>query len=335
MVFITSVAILLGLSSSADNLAAQPRKHDLRIAMIAKSQANFVFIAARQGADDAAKLLSRRHGVRITVEWMTPPREDAVVQASRITEAANARFDAILVACSDTATVTPAINSAVAHGTPVMTFDSDAPGSKRFAFYGSDDEDLGRRVAVDLAELLGHRGKIAILAGNPNAPNLKARVEGVRAALAKYKDMSIAEVVNHEETPQEATTAVLKANASLAELAGWAMIGGWPLFRSSLSEALQADLRARGLKVVAVDALPHELHYVERDIVPVLWAQPIYKWGEVGVTTIVDKLLLGKDGPEKMRMEPVRVTKTTLGSWARQLKSWGFAGIPQEYLDLK
>jgi ribose transport system substrate-binding protein len=52
----------------------------------------------------------------------------------------------------------------------------------------------------------------------------------------------------------------------------------------------------------------------------------------VGVETIVDKLLLGKTVPERITMELVRVSRESLGSWSRQLRSWGFTGIPEEYL---
>ena len=33
-------------------------------------------------------------------------------------------------------------------------------------------------------------------------------------------------------------------------------------------------------------------------------------------------------------MEPVRVTKANLGSWARQLARWGFADVPEQYLKM-
>ena len=66
-----------------------------------------------------------------------------------------------------------------------------------------------------------------------------------------------------------------------------------------------------------------------------LLAQPSYLWGDVGVSKIVDKLHLKKDVPEIIPMEPVRVTAENLGSWARQLRQWGFADVPEEYLKLK
>jgi len=139
-------------------------------------------------------------------------------------------------------------------------------------------------------------------------------------------------VVHHVETPADAATAVLKEHAAQPDLAGWAMVGGWPLFRSSQSPALAEELKKLGLKIVAVDALPEQLTYVERGLVPVLWAQPIYLWGKVGVETIVDKVLLGKAVPPRIKMDLVRVSRENLGSWSRQLKSWGFAGVPDEYL---
>jgi len=185
---------------------------------------------------------------------------------------------------------------------------------------------------TELAGLLSGRGKIAVLAGNPRAPNLKARAEAVRRTAARYPGVEIVEVVQHVETPQEAAAAVMKANEKHAGLAGWAMVGGWPLFRSSQTLALMEDLKRRDLKVVAVDALPEQLAYVERGLVPVLWAQPTYLWGKVGVETIVDKLLLDKTVPERINMELVRVSLESLGSWSRQLRSWGFTGIPEEYL---
>jgi len=309
---------------------AAPR--DLKIGVIAKSSSNFVFLPARRGAEDAARALSQKLGARIEVAWLTPDREDAALQAATVRGAASRGLGAILIACSDAGPLTPAINEAVEKGVAVMTFDSDAPDSRRFAFYGADDADVGEKVLNELAGLLSGKGKVAVLAGSPDAPNLKARAEAVRRAAARHPGIEIVEVVHHVETPQAATAAVLKTHAAQPALAGWAMVGGWPLFRSSQSQALAEDLKQRGIKVVAVDALPEQLTYVERDLVPVLWAQPTYLWGKVGVETIVDKVLLGKAVPQRLKMDLVRVSRENLGSWSRQLKSWGFTGIPDEYL---
>jgi ribose transport system substrate-binding protein len=73
---------------------------------------------------------------------------------------------------------------------------------------------------------------------------------------------------------------------------------------------------------------------VDKGLAPVLLAQPTYLWGYVSVQRIVDKVHLQQDVPEIIPMELTRVTKENLGTWARQLRDWGFADVPQEYLAL-
>jgi ribose transport system substrate-binding protein len=99
------------------------------IAMIAKSSTNSVFLAARTGAEAAAKELSASKGIPIEVVWLTPPAEDGQVQAERIRQAVNDGASAILLSASDAGKVTGAINDAVDRGVPVMMFDSDASHS--------------------------------------------------------------------------------------------------------------------------------------------------------------------------------------------------------------
>ena len=184
---------------------------------------------------------------------------------------------------------------------------------------------------AQLAKLLGGKGKIAILAGNQNAPNLQKRVDGVRDEAARHPGIQIVGTYFHVERPEAAAAEVMKVSNQRRDLRGWAMIGGWALF----TKTLLTELDPEKMKIVAVDALPPELAYVEKGLAPVLLAQQPYLWGNVGVTKIVDKVIHRKDVPEIVPMDPVRVTPDTLGSWARQLRQWGFADVPEEYLKLK
>ena len=306
----------------------RPSGSVIKIAMIAKSSTNPVFLSARTGAEAAAKDLSKKYGVDIQIDWRTPPTEDGQVQAQRIAQAVNEGADAVLISCSDAGKVTGAINDAVGRGVPVMTFDSDAPESKRFAFYGVDDIKTGEQVMSELAKQMDGRGSVAILAGNQNAPNLRKRVEGVLKEAKKYPGIEIVGTFYHIETPQDAAQEVVRVQNAYPEITGWAMVGGWPLF----TKTLLTDLDPAKVKVVSVDALPAELPYVEKGIAPVLLAQPTYLWGYVSVEKIIDKIHLKKDVPEINEMKLVRVDKSNLNKWARQLKEWGFTDVPDKYL---
>jgi ribose transport system substrate-binding protein len=310
--------------------AAAPKPQGLKIALIAKSSTNPVFLSARTGAEAAAKEHSQKHGIPIEIVWLTPPQEDGQVQAQRLTQAVNEGASAVLISCSDAAKVNGAINDAAARGVPVMTFDSDAPDSKRFAFFGVDDIKTGQAVMDELAKQMGEEGSFAILAGNQNAPNLRKRVQGVEEAAKKYPNMKIVDTFYHVETPQDAAAEVIRVQNAYPQIQGWAMVGGWPLF----TQTLLTEFDPKKVKIVAVDALPAELAYVEKGLAPVLLAQPTYLWGHTSVGKIVEKVHLKQDVPEIIPMELVRVSKENLGTWARQLKNWGFTDVPEPYLTM-
>lgn len=326
---VVSLALISSAAKAEPNKPAiEPRKKTITITMIAKSSTNPVFLSGRKGAEDKAKELSAKHGIDIKIDWRTPPVEDGQVQAQRIAQAVNEGTDVILLSSSDASKVTGAINDAVDRGVPVFAFDSDAPDSKRFAFYGVDDIETGQMVMANLAELVKGKANVAIMAGNQNAPNLQKRVQGAKMEAAKHPDIKIVGTFYHAETPQDAAAEVLRVLNAYPEIDAFAMIGGWPLFTTTLL----TDLDPNQVTVVSVDALPAQLPYVEKGVVPILLAQSTYLWGSVSVELIIDKIYLHKEIPVMNKMELVKVTKENLSQWAQQLKDWGFTDVPERYL---
>lgn len=319
-----------GASGGANGGTTAAKKHDIKITMIAKDSANPVFQASKVGAEAAAEELGKQNGIKITIDWRTPPTEDGQEQARRIAQAVNDGTDYILISCSDADKVTGAINDAVAHGVPVMTFDSDDPDSKRFAFYGADDKAVGAEVIDELHNLSPTAPlNVAILAGSQNAPNLQKRVQGAEDEAKKYPNMKIVGVFNHQETAEDADQEVIKDDGAHPEINAWAMIGGWALFGNGLMTMDPAHY-----KIASVDAIPAELPYIDNGLAPVLLAQPVYDWGYKSVQIIVDKMN-GKDVPVMNKMELTKVTKANLGDWARQLQKWGFTTVDPKYAAMK
>jgi ribose transport system substrate-binding protein len=327
----TAALVLAQVLSATPGRAQDSRPRVLKIGFIGKSYANPAFQAAHRGAQDTAQSLSRTLGISIQVSVLTPPREDVEAQAQQIASAVRQGLDAVIVAPSDAHKLKAAIDEAVDQGVAVMTFDNDVPGSGRFAHYGVDDVKVGERVFEEMAKQVGEHGKVAILAGNLASENLKRRADGAMRAAAKHPGIQVVGPLAAVETPQDAADEVMRINAAHPDLKGWAMLGGWALYRSSRTPALVEDLRRRKLTVVAVNALPEQLHYVEKGLAPVLLAQPVYTWGSVTVSAVVDKLHLGKPAPQHIPMELVRVTRESLASWARQLRDWGYTEVPTAF----
>ena len=316
----TVAAAIAGLAMFQPAGAQAEEKKKVLLGFVAKSLSNDVFQAAQVGAADAAKEMGPKYNADVQLEIRTPNDEDATKQAEAIEALARMGAQGIAVSCSEANTVTPSIDKAVSRGVQVMCFDSDAPNSKRFAYYGTDDKSCGERTVDVLAKAMGEKGTVAILAGNQSAPNLQNRVAGAKEALKKYPNMKLNEpgVFYHVETPEKAAEAVQQAQNANPSIQGWAMIGGWPLFTAN---ALKWP--AGSIKVVAVDALPAQLGYVKDGYVEALLAQDCYGWGTKSVEILLDKIIKNQSPPDVKVIDPLTlVTKENVDSYAENWKKW-------------
>ncbi len=310
------ILTLLAVLSCA--LTVQAQKKSYTIGLVAKSQGNPVFQAARVGANDAARDLGKKYGMEIKIDWRTPNEEDAQKQAEAIEQLVLAGADGVAVSCSDANKLTDAINSAVKNGVPVATFDSDAPNSKRFVTYAIDDVNCGEQVMDELAKFMSGKGVVAVLAGNQNAPNLQKRVQGVKNAAKKYPGITIRDVYYHKETPQDAAAKVEQVMQANPDITGWAMVGGWPLFTDNALKWQPGTV-----KCVSVDALPPQLAYLRSGHVQLLLAQQVYEWGHRSVEHLINKIHFKKD-PSTVRdvSALIPVTKETADEFAKNWEKW-------------
>lgn len=311
---ILTVTSLIGLLA-ATSFAAEKT---YVFGVVAKSNNNPVFQAAKTGAEDEAKKLSAEHGVRIKIDWRTPNEEDPQKQVQAIEQLVNEGASGIAVSASDANKLTDAINSAVNKGVIVVSFDSDVPKSKRLANFGTDDIEAGHKVMEELAKEMSGKGVVAILAGNQNAPNLQKRVQGVKEVAKNYPEIKILDTFYHKETPQDAAAEVETVQQAHPEITGWAMVGGWPLFTDNALKFPPGSV-----KVVAVDALPAELGYLRDGHVQVLLAQQVYEWGTTSVDLLYAKVAENKNPPSSfIKGQLIPITKENVDEFAKNWDKW-------------
>lgn len=299
-------------------LGAGVEKKKYEFGVIAKSTSNPVFQAARTGAMDAAAELEKKYGVEVKINWRTPTNEDAQKQAEYLEQLASQGVDGISVSCSDGKVLKGAIDSAVGKGVEVVTFDSDSPDSKRFAYYGINDVEAGKAVMRELAKAMGEKGVVAILGGNPNATNLQARIRGVEEELKNYPNIRLKDKFYHEETAAQAAQKVQQVQSANPEITGWAMVGGWPLFTKNALDGVYEHA-----KVVSVDHLPEQLEYVRKGQVQALIGQDCYGWGYQTVMMLFDKVHSNKS-PAKVinNFDLSIVTKANVEDFAGKWDKW-------------
>ena len=122
----------------------------LRFAVIPKALDIPVFNYARIGAERAAAELGN-----VEIEWRAPDTADQLRQKEILESFITQRVDGIAISALNGDFLTETINRAIDSGIPVVTWDSDAPKSKRIAFYGVDDFDSGRIMGEQAITLLG------------------------------------------------------------------------------------------------------------------------------------------------------------------------------------
>lgn len=289
------------------------------IGMIAKSQSNPVFLAARKGAEARAQELNRGSGQPVLIDWRTPNDEDAQKQAEFIEQLVAAGASAITIACSDAPKVTRAIDDAVEKGVEVMCFDSDAPDSRRLCYVGTDDFEAGRLIMRNVAELLnGKDGTIAILAGNQTATNLQKRVRGAEEELARHSNLKLKQVYYHKETPQDAYAQVESVQKANPEINGWAMIGGWPLMTDRALPWKPGDVAC-----ASMDTLRPQLAHLRTGDVQVLLGQQYFYFGSQCVDILYDKVTQGKSPEKTVDFAPLdKVTKENVDEYEKNWDRW-------------
>ena len=289
------------------------------IGVVAKSQSNPVFKAARVGAEDAARDLSKEYGIDVQVRWQTPDTENAQQQAQFVEQLVASGVDGIAISVIDANLLTDVLKDAVDKGVIVMTFDSDAPDSGRLAYYGVDDKAAGAAVMKELAKVMGDEGgKVAILAGNQAATNLQARVAGVKEEAAKHPNIEIADVYYHPETANDAAAKMQQVQNANPDIKGWALVGGWPLYTDNALDGVYEHA-----KVVSLDPLPLPLEYLKKGQVQVLIGQPYYGWGYESVKYIVEDLYNAEEpASEFIYADFDVVTQDNVDEFVARWKAW-------------
>jgi ribose transport system substrate-binding protein len=314
-----AAGLLAGCGKGPASSNSASKKKEYVFALIAKNQGNPVFQAARIGAEDAARDLSAKLGVSVKVQWQTPNEDDAQKQVEFLEQMVVQGVDGIGISCVIADTLTPAIDKAVQQGVAVMCFDSDAPRSKRFAFFGTDDFAAGQLIMRELVKELGP-GKhvVGIPGGNQNAANIQTRIKGALDEAKKYPDITTKGPFYSKETPQDAAAKMEEVQTANPDIDGWAMIGSWALFTDALLKWEPGKV-----KIVAMDALPAELPYVRKGVVARLYAQQTYQWGYRSIEILADKVIQKKDPSTIAEYSPLPlVDKSNADQTEQAWKKW-------------
>jgi ribose transport system substrate-binding protein len=222
------------------------------------------FYDHKLGMDLAGKAL----GVR--TEYVGPAEYDMPAMITAFEQAmAKKGIKGIVVVGFEPALV-PIINKAIDSGIPVVTVDADLPDSKRVAFVGTGNYRAGFEGGTKLAELIGGKGKVALMT-KVGQSNLEERIQGYKDALAKRPDMSLVQIVDTQSDAviaAQVATAVLRKNPDLKGIGCVEAAGGM----GAATAVKEAGLAGK-VKIVSMDRGNDVLQQIGNGVISATVAQ--------------------------------------------------------------
>lgn len=273
--------VLLILASgvaSASDKPAGPAKKPAKVptyVLIPKSVGHPYWARCQKGMEKAGKEM----GVKVIFDG--PPNTDLARQIEIMEGYIIKRVQGIAISPNDPKGVEPIIKRAVRRDIPVVTFDSDSPAAERYMYIGTVNKEAGRAAGKAMAEALGGKGTVAILHGSLTALNLRQRLDGFRAELAKHKEIK---VVALEENRDDAALALSQAESILTR---YPKLSGFYGTSVTGAPAAVSALRARGMlgkvAVVGFDLDEENLKAVRKGWIYAIIEQRPALMGELAV----------------------------------------------------
>jgi ribose transport system substrate-binding protein len=249
-----------------------------RFAIIPKSLDIPVFNYAKIGAERAAKELGN-----VEIIWRAPETADQLLQKQILESFITQRVDGIAISCTNGDFLSSTIDKAVEAGIPVVTWDADAPKSKRIAFYGVDDFKAGQILAKEAVRLLGGKGRVAIIT-SLGAYNLQRRLDGVKDGLKDSPGINVVETFDIKEDTVRCAEIIASATNKYGDLDAWISVGGWPVFTRNALDSINPQKT----KVISFDTIPPAPELVKAGRAHVLLGQKYFGWGSETVKLLVN-----------------------------------------------
>lgn len=234
--------------------------------------------SALAGLDRAGSQLS------VKTEMAGPETYDPQAEQQALKQVIAQKPSGILVSAGDAKLLQADVDAAIAQGIPVITIDSDAEGSKRLFFIGTDNYKAGTMGGKVLAKQLNNKGNIVVYT-MPDQANLRQRLLGYYDALAatQIKITRVVDIKGNAGLAFDSTKSILDEGSGKVD--GFVCL-------ESLGCAEVADVldrrRVRGKVVIAMDTSPNTLDWIQKGGITATIGQKPFTMAYLGVKMLDD-----------------------------------------------
>lgn len=275
--------------------SAGPSGKKLSFRILTNNASSF-WTAMEKGMDVGAKEVGCE-ARRLTPPGSQPTNGD---QRAVFDQAVVSGIDGIAVSPIEAKAFAPVIDSAIAKGVPVITFDSDADMSKRLAYIGTNNYEAGKKAGEEAVRLLPNGGKYVAFVGSMSAENARERYRGFTDAI---KGHNIEPLQDPFEDRADKTGAAYRNVADAITKYGDRInlfLGIWSYNGPAITAEIQKAGIRNKVKLVCFDGDPQTLAALKAGQIDATVVQKPYEFGRLSVKLLY---LIKKDGVNKALTE--------------------------------
>ncbi len=249
---------------------AVPAGTSLRLAFVTNNNSDFWTIA-KKGIQKAEKEL----GIQVDFK---APNPGSIEEQQRILEDLESQgYHGIAISVLHPTHINRLLNR-LAGRMNVLTHDSDAPGSNRLVYIGTNNFAAGAALGKEIVKIFPKGAKMAVFVGTFSADNARQRFDGI---LKSIKDSGLNfEVVARKEDDKDPIRAkknvedVLNAFPDLDLL-----VGLWSYNGPAIASALKSSGKQDRIKVVCFDEEEPTLQAIKDGLIACTIAQKPFQFG--------------------------------------------------------
>ena len=266
--------------------------------VVLKNDTSSLSKAIIKGAEDAAKEYSELYDVDIFIDKKFPDTQDSAGLEKLMIEVVNTAsyglINGIALSCINSPRLNSIINQGAVNGVRIMTFESDAPNSLRYAYFGPNHYECGGKLVQLVAEEIQNTGKIAIITGKENTNCYQERLKGILDGLKKYPSIELIEngIRYTDETPNSAVQQINYIYENYPSLDA-VIVSYSEVF--TLNDVIPWE--PGKLKIVTIDGFPNQYEYLKKGYFSNILGINYYNYGYNSISALI-KLTIKKEEPE-------------------------------------
>lgn len=225
--------------------------------------------------------------------YFAPPNGKLTEQNSEMETLRSQGITGYAISAIDPTSAAGTIHTDVSKGVSVLAIDSPLPGTDAASLYlGTPNYTAGQQAGEAMKQVLGGKGKVAVLVGSLTAANATQRIQGFEDAL-KGSNITVVQKVNDNLSAATATSDAETILANNPDVNG--LYGVYSYDGPALAQAVQSAGKTNSVHIVSDDSDAQTLGFIKSGVISGTVVQMPYQQGYTGAYILAADKVLGKD----------------------------------------